>query len=109
MHNIYSVAKRDYTIYTLAAIINPRRACAARVTVVVLCVCLFVCLSIDIIPYGTGLEAHHVISFNLYICARRTPRLSERVKFRAETREKRETVLLVLLVLLVYWPYYHKW
>ena len=26
-------------------IINPRRACAARVTVVVLCVCLFVCLS----------------------------------------------------------------
>ena len=24
-------------------LINPRRACAARVTVVVLCVCLFVC------------------------------------------------------------------
>ena len=24
-------------------IINPQRACAARVTVVVLCVCLFVC------------------------------------------------------------------
>ena len=59
--------------------------------------------SIDIIPYGTGLEAHHVISFNLYICARRTPPLSERVKFCAETREKRETVLLV------YWPYYHNW
>ena len=27
-------------------IINPRRACAARVTVVVLCVCLSVCLSV---------------------------------------------------------------
>ena len=27
-------------------IINPRRACAARVTVVGLCVCLFVCLSV---------------------------------------------------------------
>ena len=26
---------------TLSAIINPRHACAARVTVVVLCVCLF--------------------------------------------------------------------
>ena len=28
-------------------IINPRRACAARVTVVDLCVCLSVCLSVD--------------------------------------------------------------
>ena len=27
-------------------IVNPRRACAARVTVVGLCVCLFVCLSV---------------------------------------------------------------
>ena len=27
-------------------LINPRRACAARVTVVVLCVCLSVCLCI---------------------------------------------------------------
>ena len=27
-------------------LINPRRACAARVTVVVLCVCLSVCLSV---------------------------------------------------------------
>ena len=30
-------------------IINPRRACPARVTVVVLCVCLFVCLSTTIL------------------------------------------------------------
>ena len=26
------------------SIINPRRACAARVTVVVLCVCIYVCV-----------------------------------------------------------------
>ena len=30
-------------------LVNPRRACAARVTVVVLCVCLFVCLSVTIL------------------------------------------------------------
>ena len=30
-------------VRTMFTIINPRRACAARVTVVVLCVCLFVC------------------------------------------------------------------
>ena len=30
-------------------IINPRRACAARITVVVLCVCLSVCLSATIL------------------------------------------------------------
>ena len=27
-------------------IINPRRACAARVTVVVLCVCMYVCMCV---------------------------------------------------------------
>ena len=36
------------------SIINPRRACAARVTVVVLCVCLSVCLSTTILAlYAT--------------------------------------------------------
>ena len=30
-------------VCTLVLFINPRRACAARVTVVVLCVCLSVC------------------------------------------------------------------
>ena len=30
----------------VSALINPRRACAARVTVVVLCVCVCVCLSV---------------------------------------------------------------
>ena len=34
-------------------LINPRRACAEKVTVVVLCVCLFVCLSAIIL----GLQA----------------------------------------------------
>ena len=31
---------------TWELIINPRRACAARVTVVVVCVCLSVCMSV---------------------------------------------------------------
>ena len=37
----------DYTERQI--LINPRRACAARVTVVVLCVCLSVCLSTTIL------------------------------------------------------------
>ena len=43
------------------AIVNPRRACAARVTVVVLCVCVSVCLSVRLFVYyysrTTGYEA----------------------------------------------------
>ena len=31
-------------------IINPRRACAARVTVVVLCVCMYVCMCVYVCP-----------------------------------------------------------
>ena len=42
-----------YVLYTGMYVINPRRACAARVTIVVLCVCLsvslFVCLSASIL------------------------------------------------------------
>ena len=40
-------------------IINPRRACAARVTVVGLCVCLSVCLCLSVDDYSrtTGYEA----------------------------------------------------
>ena len=45
----------------ISVVINPRRACAARVTVVVLCVCLFVCLSVCLSVYDysrtTGYEA----------------------------------------------------
>ena len=40
-------------------IFNPRRACAARVTVVVLCVSLFVCLSVYDYSRTTGYEAAH--------------------------------------------------
>ena len=38
-------------------LINPRRACAARVTVVVLCVCLFVRLFVHDYSRTTGYEA----------------------------------------------------
>ena len=38
------------------SIINPRRACAARVTAVVLCVCLCVCLSVTLIPANRALR-----------------------------------------------------
>ena len=45
---------QDYTaLEVLDDIINPRRACAARVTVVVLCVCVSVCVSTTIL----GLQA----------------------------------------------------
>ena len=39
------------------AFINPRRACAARVTVVVLCVCVSVCLCVRDYSWTTGYEA----------------------------------------------------
>ena len=38
-----------YIIIIVYIVINPRRACAVRVTVVVLCVCLSVCLSTTIL------------------------------------------------------------
>ena len=41
----------------LVVLYYPRRACAARVTVVGLCVCLFVCLSVDDYSRTTGYEA----------------------------------------------------
>ena len=41
---LVSVVVRRYIIDILI-IINPRRACAERVTVVILCVCVYVCLS----------------------------------------------------------------
>ena len=42
---------------SLRCMINPRRACAARVTVLGLCVCLSVCLSVDDYSRTTGYEA----------------------------------------------------
>ena len=44
-------------VSTLVPFINPRRACAARVTVLGLCVCLSVCLSVDDYSRTTGYEA----------------------------------------------------
>ena len=45
-------------VSTLVPFINPRRACAARVTVVGLCVCLSsVCLCVDDYSRTTGYEA----------------------------------------------------
>ena len=43
--------------HTYLPIINPRRACAARVTVVGLCVCLSVCLFVDDYSRTTGYKA----------------------------------------------------
>ena len=42
--NSVHVYKYKIFLFQDVVIINPRRACAARVTVVVLCVCLSVCL-----------------------------------------------------------------
>ena len=36
-----------YPVLGNQLVVNPRRACAARVTVVVLCTCLSVCLSVS--------------------------------------------------------------
>ena len=48
--HVYAVCSYTYNMYVnmymYMYIINPRRACAARVTVVGLCVCLSVCLSV---------------------------------------------------------------
>ena len=45
MYRLWSSLLSPSIIMLICDIINPRRACAARVTVVVLCVCLSVCLS----------------------------------------------------------------
>ena len=52
-----STTGNDIPPYFSAYAHNPRRACAARVTVVVLCVCLSVCLSVSIYSRTTGYEA----------------------------------------------------
>ena len=45
----YSVRLSFTVTLVICYVINPRRACAARVTVVVLCVCLSVCLSATVL------------------------------------------------------------
>ena len=58
---VISVKEEAVLVREVKTIINPRRACAARVTVVVLCVCLSVCLSVCLFVYyysrTTGYEA----------------------------------------------------
>ena len=45
--------------------INPRRACAARVTVVVLCVCLSVCLSVKShLTYGASVRPENAVTYS---------------------------------------------
>ena len=44
---------------------NPRRACAARVTVVVLCVCLSVCLSVKShLTYGASVRPENAVTYS---------------------------------------------
>ena len=43
-----------YSVHVHSVFINPRRACAARVTVVVLSVCLSVCLSVTTFSAATS-------------------------------------------------------
>ena len=55
---VYSACdKITVVVLEEACLINPRRACAARVTVLGLCVCLSVCLSVDDYSRTTGYEA----------------------------------------------------
>ena len=42
MHSVHHTLSASH----LRQLINPRRACAARVTVIVLCVCVSVCVSV---------------------------------------------------------------
>ena len=51
-------------------LINPRRACAARVTVLGMCVCLSVCLSTTILALQAMRRLNNAInnnSMNLYV------------------------------------------
>ena len=42
----YSIIIYDVSHVLCLKVINPRRACAERVTVVVSCVCMYVCMSV---------------------------------------------------------------
>ena len=58
VHFLYVCLFRLYGMpASLSTVINPRRACAARVTVRRLSVCLSVCLSVDAYSGTTGYEA----------------------------------------------------
>ena len=49
----------------MSLVVNPRRACAARVTVVVLCVCLSVCLSVKShLTYGASVRPENAVTYS---------------------------------------------
>ena len=51
--------------YIKMGIINPRRACAARVTVVGLCVCVCVCLSVKShLTYGASVRPENAVTYS---------------------------------------------
>ena len=54
-------AVEDTNIYIITVIINPQRACAARVTVLGLCVCVSVCLSVTMFSATTRNNAPNKI------------------------------------------------
>ena len=47
--------------------INPRRACAARVTVVVLCVCVFVCPGRSSVTHATKRQTRHTHGLSILL------------------------------------------
>ena len=53
-------------MYMYNEIINPRRACATRVTVAVLCVCLFVCVFVCLSATILALQATRRLMSDTY-------------------------------------------
>ena len=53
-------------LHGMTIIINPRRACAARVTVVVLCVCVSVCLCVYLCVYDYSRTTGYEAAYELY-------------------------------------------
>ena len=51
----------QYHVMVSASVINPRRACAERVTVVVSCVCVCVCMSVCMYMY-VCLSEHAILA-----------------------------------------------
>ena len=60
MHQYFKDGYRDQ-IVTMSVVINPRRACAARVTVVVMSVCLSVCLCVCPLSHISPMERLFVL------------------------------------------------
>ena len=55
-----------YICLEFATIINPRRACAARVTVVVVSVCLSVCVSVKShLTFGASVRPENAVTYSV--------------------------------------------